>query len=247
MQNKLTRLSEFKTILSKYRISPASRRILDKANLVLLAAPTSGGRNTIIQELVKTGEYHFIISDTTRQPRVNNGILEQTGVEYWFKSEEEFLEGLRKGEYLEAEIIHGQQVSGISIRELARSQEEGRVAITDIDIGGIQNILALKPDVKAIMVLPPSFKEWQSRLKRRGEIDQEELQRRLRTAHTIFKAVLKDDRFTFVVNDKLAEATALIHQIAIHGEISRSYERRGRRITKELLSATEKALTRSRH
>src|SRR5579885_607634 len=112
--NRLEHLQEFKTVLANYRISPASQRILQQTNLVLLAAPTSAGRNTIIRELLKTGDYHYIVSDTTRQPRINDGIPEQNGVEYWFRSEADILKDLAAGQYVEAAIIHNQQVSGIS-------------------------------------------------------------------------------------------------------------------------------------
>ena len=46
--------------------------------------------------LLKTSNYYYVISDTTRKPRINNGVLERKGEEYWFKSEKEWVESARK-------------------------------------------------------------------------------------------------------------------------------------------------------
>ena len=116
MENHLKHLDEFTDILANYQVSPRAIKSLKSVKLVLLIAPSAGGRNTLINRLMTTGRYNFIVSDTTRAPRVNNGLPEQSGREYWFRSEEEILSDLKNGEFLEAEIIHSQQVSGISIR-----------------------------------------------------------------------------------------------------------------------------------
>ncbi len=66
MDNKLRHLVEFKTALADYQISELSKQILAQTQLLLMVAPTASGRNTVIKELLKTGDYHFIVSDTTR-------------------------------------------------------------------------------------------------------------------------------------------------------------------------------------
>src|SRR5665213_1025428 len=105
-QNKLVRIAEFRTALEGYHLSKAALQTLSQTELVLLVAPSSTGRNTIIWELLKIGDYHFVVSDTTRKPRVNDGLLEQSGREYWFRSEQEVLTDIQQGKYLEAAIIH---------------------------------------------------------------------------------------------------------------------------------------------
>jgi len=84
--------------------------LLQQTKFVPLVAITSSGRNTLIRELLKTGEYHFIVSDTTRKPRTNDGVMEQSGVEYWFRDEDEVLQDVKDGKFLEAAVIHSQQV-----------------------------------------------------------------------------------------------------------------------------------------
>jgi guanylate kinase len=154
--DELAKLDEFNAVLSNYTVSKDAVATLKQTKLVLLTAATASGRNTIINELLRTGEYHYIVSDTTRSPRVNDGVLEQDGHEYWFRSEEEVLQDLKAGDFLEAEIVHGKQIYGISIRELKAANASNKIAITDTDIGGTRNILKLKSDTIAILVLPPS-------------------------------------------------------------------------------------------
>src|SRR5581483_619054 len=137
---------QFKDILGQYKLSSRAKNATKNIKLVLLLAPTSGGKNTIIRHQLATGRYYFIVSDTTRPPRKNDGIMEISGREYWFRTEKEMLKDLKAGELLEAEIIHNQQVSGISIRELEKAQKQGKIAITDIELMGAHNIRTVKPD-----------------------------------------------------------------------------------------------------
>jgi guanylate kinase len=95
--------AEFKEVLAKYQISDRAKSVLKDLSLVLMLGPTSSGRNTIIRRQIETGHYYYIVSDTTRPPRVNDGVLEQNGKEYWFRTEAEVLADLKAGEYLEAE------------------------------------------------------------------------------------------------------------------------------------------------
>lgn len=158
----------------------------------------------------------MIVSDTTRLPRSNNGVSEVNGVNYWFRTEQEVLEELEKGEFLEAEIIHDQQVSGISLRELKTALQENKIAITDIEIGGFNNIMSSKPDTIGLLVLPPSFDEWLNRLRRRGNMPESEILNRLRTGARIFSEAIAQSPVNIVINDDLSRSAAEIDALA-HG------------------------------
>jgi len=240
--NELKRLKDFQKALATYGISEESLRILKQTHLVLLLAPTSAGRNTLIRQLLKTGEYSYIISDTTRKPRVNDGVMEQNGVEYWFRSEDEVLEDLKKGNYLEAEIIHNQQVSATPIREIQKAYEANKIAITDIDLGGMLKILSVKPDTIAVLLLPPNFEEWQRRIKHRGPMDAAEFRRRLETATTIYATALENDHFTFVSNDTIDHATEQVHHLAKLGVPLPEEQEAGRRLAEQLYIETQTLL-----
>jgi len=240
----LHRLADFEAALQDYHLSPDAQQTLDSIRLTILVGPSSSGRNTIINRLVATGRYHFVISDTTRPPRVNNGVLETEGVEYWFRTEDDMLADIQAGKFLEAEVIHQQQVSGVSIRELEKSRNEHRVAITDLDIGGISNVIRLKPDTAAILILPPSFDEWQRRLKQRGRMSDAEWRRRIETALRIFSAPHRhgEDVFKVVVNDDLEAAVQCVDTIATTGTFDPELQQKGLRLANELYTATKSLL-----
>jgi guanylate kinase len=240
--NELAYIDQFQKLLADYRISPEGQTTLNRTTLVLMVAPSAGGRNTIIKELLKTGDYYFIISDTTRKPRMNDGVLEQTGREYWFRTEEEMLQEIRDGKFLEAEVIHNQQVSGTSIRELEKAFDQHKIAITDVDIGGIHSIIKAKPDTIALVVLPPSFKEWQKRFSGRGEMDPMEHKRRLSTACTILEDALNHPYFRFIINDTIPQAVEQVQQIARNDNVDATMQAKARAIAKKLLVDTRKAV-----
>ncbi len=212
--NKLERIDEFREVLASYRPSDQSLEILKKTPLVLLVGPTAAGRNTLINLLLQTNRYHFIVSDTTRQPRANNGVMEQDGVEYWFRTEDDFLRGLREGAYLEAAIIHGQQVSGMSIAELGKAHATGRIAIDEVEVDGAKHVAAYKPDTLFVFLLPPSFEVWMQRLRGRGELPEDEVRRRLESARHEIAAALEEDFYHFVINNEIHEAAQAVDELA---------------------------------
>ena len=214
--NQLKHKREFEKILRDYTLPKGVSDLLKGMKLVLLIGPTAAGRNTIIEELVASGGFVFIVSDTTRKPRLNNGIMEKNGDDYWFRKEDEFLSDLKKGEFLEAEVIHDQQVSGISIRELKKVHDFGKIAVSDVDIKGFINIINRKPDTIGIYVLPPSFDTWLERIESRSELPKEEIINRLKTGLRIFE-MAKQSKDHVIINDELNKAVDLVDRIA-HGQ-----------------------------
>ena len=236
-------LEEFKAILANYHVSSQNKNILNKTKLVLLVAPTSVGRNTIIRQLIKTGKFDFIVSDTTRKPRINDGVQELNGVEYWFRRERDVLDDLKQGKFLEAAIIHNQQVSGISVRELQRVSDEGKIGITDIEVVGVHNIIEAKPDTIAIFVLPPSFDEWMRRIIGRGRLSDNEKLRRLVSAAEEFSAAINNDYYYFVLNDDLDHAANQIMEISVQKTVNTDEQVVLRKLAKQLLAQTKKHIT----
>src|ERR1051326_5220248 len=101
MNPHLKHIEEFRELLSRYRVSDRGKEVVDGVKFVAILGPSSTGRNTTIRELLKiSDDYHFVVSDTTRPPRINDGQLEQNGVDYYFISEEDMLNGLKNGDYL---------------------------------------------------------------------------------------------------------------------------------------------------
>ena len=239
--NSLEHLSDFQQALQNYKPSEAAQKLLQNMKLVLLVGPTSSGRNTIINTLLESGNYHSIVSDTTRQPRENNGVLEQNGREYWFRTEEELLADIKKGAFLEAAVIHNQQVSGISMRELTSAADQGLIAINEIEVAGADNIHSIKPDALCLFILPPSFDEWMARMTARGQLPAEEVRRRLESAVYEITTALDRDFYQFVVNDTFIQTAARIDKM-ITTNLLNEHQDEGRRVAEALLASTKQHL-----
>ena len=226
MTTHLKHKEQFQEILRHYRVSDHGISVLHKVNFVGMLGITSSGRNTIMDKLVEDDDFTYIVSDTTRPPRKNNGILEKSGEVYWFRQEEEMLQDLEEGLFLEAELIHDQQVSGVSIRELERASVAHKIAITDIDHEGVHNILQVKTDAIIILTISPSFEEWMRRFESRGTMSEVEAQRRFTTAVTMLDFVQNNytKSIQCVINDDLDVAAAQVAAIS-RGDISLSAQR----------------------
>ncbi len=238
--NRLKHKADFIRILKNYKISDEGLKLLGSLRMVILAGPSATGRNSIIKGLVAKGGYHQIISDTTRDPRINDGTLEQNGVDYWFRNEADMLSDLKQGKFLEAEVIHNQQISGISLRELNIAVKNHKIAVTDMEIGGFRNVISLKPDVIAVLALPPSFSEWLDRIHKRGNMPTAEIRNRLNTGLRIFKDTLNNLDAKIVVNDQLDRAISEVDSLT-RGAKDTNIESKIN-LLKTLLKQTEKYL-----
>ncbi len=196
----------FVDALSDYHVSSHAHKVLHDVDYVVLIGPAAGGRNTIINQLVAEHDFQQIISDTTRPPKFRDGKMEKHGVNYFFRTEEGMLEDLRAGEFLEAELIHDQQVSGTSIRELEKAASAGKPAVNEVEFGGALNVLAAKPDTKVIAILPPSFKEWRQRFEGREKISKTEFLNRIRTAQKVISLIRSEPKVRVVINHDFVEA-----------------------------------------
>lgn len=237
--NGLAHAAEFRAALQNYHLSPKALQIVSKARLVLLVGPTGAGRNTLINELVKSGDYHFIVGDTTREIRYKDGQpIEKNGREYWFRQEADVLAELQKGEYIEAALIHGQQVSGWSMREVDKAERTSQIAIKEITPDGAHTVHGFKPDTSIIFVLPPNFGEWQRRLQKRGHMDKAEYKRRMESACQEFETALARDYYKFVIDDTTEDAARQLNQIVQQGNYAAAQQQAARELTKSLLATT---------
>jgi guanylate kinase len=236
--NTLQQADDFKKILSSYEMSTDSKALLGQTKFVMLSAISASGRNTIIEELLKTDQFYPVVSDTTREKRINDGIKEESGKQYWFRSEEEVLERLNQGKYIEAALIHDQQVSGLSIEEFEKAAQAGKIAISDLEVQGVDVIMKASPTSIPIFVVPPSYDEWMKRWVKRGVITETEKQHRLESARKELHTALHTDYYHFVINDALPEAVQDIIDIA-NNKGSKDKEVAARSIAEKLLDSLE--------
>ncbi|MGC9361938.1 MAG: guanylate kinase [Candidatus Syntrophosphaera sp.] len=172
----------------------------DKSFLIILSAPSGGGKNAILNEVLKASpDIDYSVSYTTRAPRGN----EKNGVIYHFVTEEEFLRRREEGDFLESAEVFGKWYG--TSKSFVRSRlEAGHHVIMDIDVQGAAQITNTDvPNVK-IFIMPPSMEVLRDRLKKRGTDSDEEIQKRLEIAREEVKQLLHYDYL--VVNDLLETA-----------------------------------------
>lgn len=238
-------IEAFNEALQDYQMSEHAQRVLADSRFVLMSGVAGGGRNTIINRLVEQYNYYFLVSDTTRPPKLRSGVMERDGVNYYFRKEEDVLRDIQNGEFVEAEVIHNQQVSGTSIREVEKANKKGLIAIAEVEFGGANNLVAAKPDAFAIALLPPSYDEWIRRFREREMIHEEEFLNRLETAGKVLRNMLDKPYFKFVINDDIEQCVQAVRSIVEDGKYSDKAHAQGRSIAQEMLEKVDAALAQS--
>ena len=167
----------------------------ENSKIVVLSAPTCAGKTTLANHLVSKTRVEFATSATTRQPRSE----EVDGEDYHFLSENEFQELIETDKLIEYETVHGNYY-GTLVSEL----QGPNPVLLDIDVKGALTVKKQFREALLIFIAPPSIDVIKHRLRRRGEHDKAEIQRRLRRAK---QEMTYQDRFdAVVVNDELSEA-----------------------------------------
>lgn len=149
-----------------------------KGQLWIVAAPSGGGKTSLIGEAVRALD-HVVesISHTTRERRPG----EEDGVHYHFVSKEDFDDLVARGDLLEwAQVFqHAYGTSGATVDALLAA---GQDVILNIDWQGAQQIKAKRPDTRMVFLLPPSLDALRERLTQRGQDSDAVVEKRMAQA-----------------------------------------------------------------
>ncbi len=179
----------------------------DTGGLLVISGPYGSGKSTVVHEIVDRypGAY-FSISATTRAPRGE----ERDGVDYYFISEEAFLEKVRNGDMLEWANYCGRYY-GTPEDAVREHLEKGHLVVLEIDVQGALQIKEKMPEAVLVFVMPPSYEELEKRLRARATESEEAVQKRLLTGKSeMEKAVFYD---YIVINDTVEAAVSEIIDI----------------------------------
>jgi guanylate kinase len=201
----------------------------------LLVGPTGAGKDSLKDKLLETGQYHHIVSHTTRKPRINHGILEQDGREYHFIDKATAEKMLDEHGFIEAKMYSG-NLYGTSVAEIRAAHDEGKIAMTDLEVQGVAEYKALDPSVMAVFLLPPDFRTWQERLQRRyGDVvDAEDSRLRMQTALDELQQLLTTNYYVAVINDDLEETYQHIKTVVDSQNHTTPDEARARAVAEQL-------------
>lgn len=221
--------------LAAYKPDDSVKRLIKETPILLLVGPTGAGKDSLKDKLLETGKYHHIVSHTTRKPRINHGVLEQDGQEYHFIDKSQAEEMLDNHDLIEAKVYSG-NLYGTSVAEIKAAHDQGKVAMTDIEVQGVAEYKLLDPGVMAVFLLPPDFKTWQRRLRKRyGDVvDAEDFKLRLQTALDELKQLLKTDYYVAVINENLDTVFEHIQTVVKSDNHTTPDEKQARAIAEQL-------------
>ena len=178
--------------------------MMKNPKLFLVSAPSGAGKSSLIDAVLASAKQSDLalelsISYTTRSPRKG----ESNGNQYFFISEEDFLNKKDSNFFLEDAEVHGNWY-GTSVDFVESKLSSGINLILEIDVQGFRQINELDIKYESIFILPPSIYSLEERIKSRGDEDIESINLRLKNAKDEL-AYAKEYKH-IIINDSFEDA-----------------------------------------
>lgn len=187
-----------------------------KGILFVLSGPAGVGKGTVRQKLFEQEtDLKYSVSATTRKKRLG----EKEGVDYFYKTKEEFEEMIERNELLEyakyVDNYYGTPKQYV-LDELAK----GNDVFLEIEVQGALQVKKNFPEGVFIFLTPPSLKELKNRIVNRGTETKDVIMQRLKEAKNEIKMMEKYDYV--VVNDDVSKAVKKVKSIVISEHCKRA-------------------------
>ncbi|MDE5413023.1 guanylate kinase [Alkalihalobacterium chitinilyticum] len=179
----------------------------EKGLLIVLSGPAGVGKGTVCSALRQENtDIQYSVSATTRAPREG----EVDGVNYFFKSRDEFEEMLKNDALLEwAEYVGNYY--GTPIDYVKKTIDEGNDIILEIEVQGALKVKERLPEGVFIFLMPPSLAELRKRIEGRGTETADVINKRMTVAKEEIDMMKKYDYV--VENDEVQAAVNRIKAI----------------------------------
>ncbi len=180
----------------------------ERGLLIVLSGPSGVGKGTVRKAIFDSEltKLHYSISMTTRSARAG----EVDGVDYFFKSKEEFEDLIEKEKLLEwAEYVGNYY--GTPIDYVEESLQQGKDVMLEIEVQGALQVRKAFPEGLFIFLAPPSLNELKSRIQTRGTESEDLINNRMTVAKEEIEMM---DAYDYVVeNDRIELACERIQAI----------------------------------
>ncbi|SCW39709.1 guanylate kinase [Paenibacillus tianmuensis] len=179
----------------------------DKGILIVLSGPSGVGKGTVCKALRScTSDIVYSVSATTRAPRQG----ETDGVNYFFKTREQFRQMIEQDQMLEwAEYVGNYY--GTPRKFVEDTLNTGKDIILEIEVQGALKVKQKFPEGVFIFLLPPSLPELESRIVGRGTESEETIRNRMSVA--VDEIAMMEHYDYAIVNDQVDLACSRIRSI----------------------------------
>ena len=175
--------------------------------LIVISGPSATGKGTVCKSLMEVNpNLEYSTSVTTREPRKG----EKEGINYFFRTPEEFQQMIRQDELLEWAEVYG-NFYGTPRSHVQAYLESGKDIVLEIDTQGALQVKSRFPQGVFIFLMPPSLEELACRIQKRGSEAPEAMERRLKSARLEIGSAFQYNYL--VVNDDVDQAVFQIQQI----------------------------------
>ena len=180
----------------------------DRGLLIVFSGPSGVGKGTVRREIFESSEnqFQYSVSMTTRAQRPG----EVDGVDYFFRTREEFEELIRQGQMLEYAEYVGNYY-GTPLSYINKTLDEGKDVFLEIEVQGAKQVKEKVPDGVFIFLTPPDLAELKSRIVGRGTDADEVIEERMKVAKEEIEMMALYDYA--VVNDEVPLAVERIKNI----------------------------------
>jgi guanylate kinase len=188
---------------------------LNDPNLYVVAAPSGGGKTSLVNALLQNDQrVSLSVSYTTRPPRPG----EVDGTHYHFVDEDRFLALIERDALLEHARVFDYRY-GTGREAVEQDLAAGFDVILDIDWQGARQIRNSFPSSRSIFIVPPSLDALRQRLIARAQDSDSVIQRRMRDAQA---EISHWDEFDFlIINEEFEQALSELHSIIRSGKPGR--------------------------
>jgi len=144
--------------------------------LIIISSPAGGGKDAVIKKLLDIFPNSTrIVTTTSRPPRPND----KEGVNYFFVSQKDFEKKISEGYFLEYNNCAGFYY-GTPKKYLKNLLAKYKIIFTNIDVNGKRHFDKLGLANFSIFLLPENMEILRERAKRRGGMNKEQIEKRLR-------------------------------------------------------------------